>query len=123
MFRRVSLVIVLAFAMLGISPSASAASQVTTVQVAPVVQAKGSLTYNYPVYHYQVCKRQGHFGASFYNPWNPRSWYCYDVSFPFGVTFAGGLDINGWCKAKYKGSTAVLTGKSVWDWKCRKRVY
>lgn len=78
-------------------------------------------TYLYPVYHYQVCQRQGHFGASFWNNWNAYSWYCYDLSFPAGITFTGGLDIDGWCQEKYHGSRAELQGGTVWDWKCVRR--
>jgi len=92
------------------------------MSVVTPVAAQASTTYVYDVYHYQVCQRQGHFGASFYNPWDPGSWYCYDLSVPLGVTWAGGLDINGWCAEKYNGTHAELTSGDVWGWRCIKRV-
>jgi len=92
------------------------------VSIASAAPAQASTTYTYEVWHYQVCQRQGHFGASFTNPWDPGSWYCYDLSFPLGVTWAGGLDINGWCGEKYRGSHAELTSSDVWGWQCVKRV-
>jgi hypothetical protein len=87
-----------------------------------VAPAEASTTYIYPVYQYQVCQRQGHFGASYYNPWSAYSWYCYDLSFPIGVTYAGGLDMNGWCQATYSGTHAELVSNDVWGWRCIKRV-
>lgn len=92
------------------------------MSIAAAAPAEASTTYHYPVYHYQVCQRQGHFGASYYNPWDPYSWYCYDMSVRLGVTWAGGLDINGWCAATYPGSHAELTGTDVWGWECLKVV-
>lgn len=83
--------------------------------------ANAATTYSYSVYHYQVCQRQGHFGASFLNPWNPYSWYCYDISFPLGVTWAGSLDINGWCRARYAGTHVELWSGDVWGWRCVRR--
>lgn len=94
-----------------------------SVTTAAPAQAAGSLTYYYPVYHNQVCNRQGHFGASYSNPYNPYSWYCYDLSFPAGITFTGGLDINGWCQATYPGSYATLYTYSPWGWKCARKGY
>lgn len=94
-----------------------------SVATAAPAHAAGSLTYYYPVYQNQVCNRQGHFGAGYYWSTNPYSWYCYDLSVPAGITFAGGLDINGWCQARYPGSRAGLVSNNVWGWKCIHRVY
>ncbi|MDP9694428.1 UNVERIFIED_ORG: hypothetical protein J2X79_001987 [Arthrobacter globiformis] len=128
-------VLVLSAAGLAVAP-ASASSSPTSAStaissvLAPAgvaapasVPTAGSLTYHYPVYQYQVCRRQGHWGASFTNYWNPYSWYCYDLSFPLGITWAGGLDINGWCKATYPGSYAGLDANNAMGWKCIKRIY
>ena len=82
----------------------------------PTAQA---LEINYPVYFYKVCNDQGHFGASYYNGFSPYSWYCYDLSLPTGVTFTGGLDINGWCMRTYRYSHAqVVDPHSAYGWKC-----
>lgn len=91
------------------------------IGVATAAPAQAGTTYAYPVYHYQVCQRQGHFGASFWNGYNPYSWYCYDLSVPAGITFAGGLDINGWCQSRYAGTHAELWSNNVWGWKCVRR--
>jgi hypothetical protein len=92
------------------------------VNIVTSAPAQASTTYVYNVYHYQVCQRQGHWGASLWNPWDPRSWYCYDLSIPLGITWAGKLDINGWCKATHRGSHAELTSNDAWGWRCIKRV-
>jgi hypothetical protein len=77
----------------------------------------------YPVYLYQVCQQQGHFGDSLLNPRDPYSYYCYDLSFPLGITYAGGLDIQGWCQDKHPGSTATLYSDDVLNgWKCRVKI-
>lgn len=72
----------------------------------------------YPVYYYQVCQHQNHFGASLWK-WSPYGWYCYDLSVPLGVTWAGGLDIQGYCAWKYPGSWAYLYDKNTpYGWRC-----
>ncbi|HEX6257928.1 MAG TPA: hypothetical protein VFZ48_00445 [Candidatus Saccharimonadales bacterium] len=91
------------------------------LSIATTAPAQAGTTYVYHVYHYQVCQKQGHFGASFTNPYNPYSFYCYDLSIPLGVTWAGGLDINGWCASKYAGTHAELVEHNVWGWRCIKR--
>ncbi|WP_405970901.1 hypothetical protein OG496_12410 [Streptomyces sp. NBC_00988] len=91
------------------------------ISMATATPAQASTTYIYPVYHNQVCNRQGHFGASFWNGFNPYSWYCYDLSVPAGITFTGGLDINGWCQDRYRGTHAELMGRDVWGWNCVRR--
>jgi hypothetical protein len=107
-------------ALLGVTVTTAVPAQAaTTVQAAPMAQT-GTI-YVYTVYHYQVCQRQGHFGASYYNPWSPYSWYCYDMSFPVGVTWAGPLDINGWCASRYWGTHAELWSNDVWGWRCVRR--
>lgn len=131
MFRRLLVVAAVVVALIAVAPSAGAEvgrsvvgtstnvnQAETEVQVASM--AYGT-TYFYPIYHYQVCQRQGHFGASYYNGYSPYSWYCYDLSIPFGITFAGGLDINGWCQATYRGSHAELVSNDAWGWKCVRR--
>lgn len=101
----------------GVAVPASAASDAKTPRSV-------NMTYEYPVYEYKVCNLQGHFGASFSNPWNPYSWYCYDLSIPFGVTFAGGLDVQNYCNVYHPGSRATATKPTAaYDsWKCIKRV-
>lgn len=108
---------------LGLMVGALAANApVAAAAPAPTMVPAAGTTYYYPVYHYQVCNRQGHFGATYGWYWNPYSWRCYDLSFPFGFTIAGGLDINGWCAARYPGSYAGLTANNVFGWKCIKRM-
>lgn len=97
-----------------------AISSITGIGLAAAAPANAGVTYVYPIYHYQVCQRQGHFGASYYNPWSPYSWYCYDLSFPLGVTWAGGLDFDGYCRAKY-GARAELWSRDAWGWRCVRR--
>jgi hypothetical protein len=98
-----------------------AATALLDVSIATPVQAQASTTYIYPVYHNQVCNRQGHFGASYWNPWSPGSWYCYDLAIPASISISGGLDINGWCMSKYGGTHAELVSNDVWGWRCIRR--
>jgi len=123
--KRFALVAVLALSAAGIGTAPASASVVAPVSaVAPTaIKVASSLTYYYPVYGYKVCRRQGHWGSSFTNYWNPYSGYCYDLSFPIGITWAGGMDINGWCKATYPGSYAGIYANNALGWKCIKRVY
>jgi hypothetical protein len=108
-------------AMVASAPVASAAPAPSAVSAA--VPTAGSLTYHYRVFGFQVCNWQGHFGATTYNYWAPYSMRCYDLSFPAGFTITGGLDINGYCRAKYPGSYAGLVANNVDGWRCIKRVY
>lgn len=78
----------------------------------------GGATWNYPVMPVDVCRHQGHFGATTLNPWDPYSLTCYDLSIPGGITFSGGLDYEGYCNAKYPGSHATLQGGDIFSWKC-----
>jgi hypothetical protein len=79
------------------------------------------VTYSYTILESKVCNMQGHFGASFRNPFDPFSAYCYDLSFPIGFTMTGGLDMQGYCNSEVPGSTAVVTNPN-WayqSWACQ----
>ncbi len=95
--------------------------------ISPAQQAEAApkrfyLRWNF-IYPYKVCQHQGHWGASYTNAKNPYSWYCYDLSFPVGITWAGGLNMNAYCKAKYNGWAEVDRNHGVWGWNCVHRVY
>lgn len=84
-------------------------------------------SWNYQVTPYRVCQWQysnpGLFfiGASTWQPWNPYAIYCYGLS-GFGWGVLGGLNIQGYCSARYPGSVAVVIRDDWWafdDWYCR----
>lgn len=102
--------------------AAIATASVVGVGIATAAPAQASTNYIWPINHTQVCNWQGHFGATSFNWANPYSLYCYDVSVPAGITITGGLDMNGYCQAKYPGSHSELWGNTIWAWKCVKRV-
>ncbi len=95
------------------------ATSVVAASVPSAVRATG-IYYYYPVVLTSVCQRQGHLSAFWWWYWNPYSVYCYDID--VSVTpvwrYGGGLDINGWCMATYPGSHSVLTGNTVFSWRC-----
>ncbi|KTS85153.1 hypothetical protein NS183_13240 [Microbacterium testaceum] len=100
------------------TPPASAATA-----VGPVAQAAGKFT-GYIDFHAQ-CKRQGQFGASFWNYWNPYTWYCYSLSIPVGISIGGGLDLNAACAAQYptnrgwpRSWAKLVAGNNVNGWRC-----
>jgi len=98
----------------------------TSALAAPVAvepaSAAGKFT-GYINFHDQ-CKRQGSYGASFSNYWNPYSWYCYTVSVPPSITFSGGLDLNAACRAQYPTRSypatwaKVVSGWNINGWRC-----
>ena len=106
--------------MFALAMTVGLASGITVATAAPA-QAWGSYTYYYSVEGYKVCQSQGHTGASSINWFDPYSMYCYDLSVPAGITFSGNLDIQKYCSDKYPGSTAVVDGKTIFDWKCKRK--
>lgn len=80
--------------------------------------AQAGVTLAQAVDYHAVCRRQGAFAASTWNPLSPYAWYCYTISFPVGITYAGGLDIQGWCSAYMKGSRAEVWENNAWGWRC-----
>lgn len=92
--------------------------------VANVAPAHAAQFTGYIDFHAQ-CKRQGSFASSFWNYWNPYSRYCYTISLPFGISYAGGLDLNWACREQYptwRGYPAtvakVVAGNNVNGWRC-----
>jgi len=88
--------------------------------------ADAAILYN--VDPHKVCNwqypRPGQFVASSsWRPWDPYSLYCYKIGgIPPTFTILGGLNIQGYCSAKYSGSRAVVIREGWWalnDWWCR----
>ena len=103
---------------LGIGTAEAATTTVTTSTV-PGLASAGSFTGYIDVQ--AQCRRQGHTAASFWWYWNAYSWYCYDLSVPWGVTFFGGPDMNAACRSQYgyvPGIRARLLANNVQGWKC-----
>lgn len=66
-----------------------------------------------------VCRSQGHFGGSFFWYWNPNSWYCYDLSFPAGLSFSGPPQFWAYCRDRgYAGAEAWP--RTTLGWRCFK---
>jgi hypothetical protein len=82
---------------------------------------------HYNVDPQRVCNWQypspGEFvGASSWRAWDPYSLYCYKIGLGSGFRVLGGLNIQGYCSAKYRGSKAVVIRQGSWaldDWWCR----
>lgn len=90
------------------------------ISIAAPAAAEGSYSVLYPVEASDVCRHQGHFGATSFNWYDAYSLTCYDLSVPAGVTFTGSLDIQGYCSVKYPGSTAMVAENNIWGWKCKR---
>lgn len=69
-----------------------------------------------------VCRSQGHFGASFTWYWNPNSWYCYDLAFPVGFSVSGPPQFSAYCRARGYVAAEPNVPFNVWNWRCFKWV-
>jgi hypothetical protein len=63
-------------------------------------------------------------GFSSWRPWDAYSLYCYKwfAGDPTHLTALGGLNIQGYCSARYRGSRAVVINNGWYaldDWYCR----
>jgi hypothetical protein len=88
--------------------------------VAPV-RAEAATVRTMSINAIDVCRSQGHFGASYVWYWNPNSWYCYDPSFPWGFSVSGPPQFGAYCRARgYLAAEAWPN--NVWGWRCFKYV-
>jgi hypothetical protein len=72
----------------------------------------------YGVNMVQACEEHGHLGASFWNT-TPYGWYCYDFSpAPPFWSWAGGVDIQGWCNRHYPGTHSFIYQNNLYGWRC-----
>lgn len=75
------------------------------------------------VWPHEVCRMQGHSTAATLRPWDPYSWYCYDLGWslmgPVGVG-SYDLKVEPYCWKHYN-TGAELVGKSALGWKCIRR--
>ncbi|WP_133059081.1 MULTISPECIES: hypothetical protein [unclassified Nocardioides] len=73
-----------------------------------------------PVSGVTVCRSQGHFGGSFWWYWNPASWYCYDLSIPWGISIAGSPNFGAYCRARGYPIAEAYPWNTM-SWRCYRR--